>query len=161
MKTLKALQTCQFISLYRSHCTVTFQRHYCSNGIDIFCCDCNDFIVCDRGLSIQAYLQYLDGFYPMPQLYFNNCTQQATFIGRFRYWYSFICQGTSTRRQRRNLFSLRVRLPHVTISLNHSKVEAVPLSTLLKDTTSEFAGLSPHYPFQMLNVKQGSCEYHF
>jgi len=38
---------------------------------------------------------------------------------------------------------------------NHSKVEEIPLSALPKDTTiSELAGLSPHYPFYMLNVKQ-------
>jgi len=30
---------------------------------------------------------------------------------------------------------------------NHSKVEAIPLSALLKDTTSELADLSSHYPF--------------
>jgi len=30
---------------------------------------------------------------------------------------------------------------------NHSKVEAIPLSALLKDITSELAGLSSHYPF--------------
>jgi len=29
----------------------------------------------------------------------------------------------------------------------YSKVEAIPLSALPKDTTSELAGLSPHYPF--------------
>jgi len=27
---------------------------------------------------------------------------------------------------------------------NHSKIEAIPLSALPKDTTSELAGLSPH-----------------
>jgi len=42
---------------------------------------------------------------------------------------------------------------------NHSKVEAIPLSALPKDTTNELASLSSHYPFFMLNVKQGSCEY--
>jgi len=31
--------------------------------------------------------------------------------------YSFICQGTSTRRQRRVLFGHRVKLPPVTTSL--------------------------------------------
>jgi len=33
---------------------------------------------------------------------------------------------------------------------NHSKVEAIQLSTLPKDTTNELAGLSPHYtiPFK-------------
>jgi len=29
---------------------------------------------------------------------------------------------------------------------------------LPKDTTSELAGLPSHYPFFMLNIKQGSCE---
>jgi len=42
---------------------------------------------------------------------------------------------------------------------NHSKIEAIPFSVLLKDTTSKLAGRSSHYPFFMLNVKQGSCEY--
>jgi len=59
---------------------------------------------------------------------------------------SFICQGTSTRRQHRDVFSLRVKLPPVscyTLS-NHSKVEAIPLSALLKNTASELAGLSSH-----------------
>jgi len=37
--------------------------------------------------------------------------------------YTFLCQGTSTRRQRRDLFSLRVKLPPVGI-------EAIPLSAL-------------------------------
>jgi len=41
---------------------------------------------------------------------------------------------------------------------NHSKVEAISLSTLPKDTTSELASLSSHYLYFMLNVKQGSCE---
>jgi len=35
----------------------------------------------------------------------------------------------------------------------HSKVEAIPLSALPKDTTRELVGLSSHYPFLMLNVK--------
>jgi len=43
-----------------------------------------------------------------------------------------------------DLFGLRVKLLPVTTSLNHSKVEAIRLSALLKDTTSELAGLSPH-----------------
>jgi len=40
---------------------------------------------------------------------------------------------------------------------NHSKVSALP-----KDTASELDGLrgvSSEYPFLMLNVKQGNCEY--
>jgi len=36
---------------------------------------------------------------------------------RFRFRYSFICQGTSTRRQRSDLFGLRFKLPPVTTSL--------------------------------------------
>jgi len=43
---------------------------------------------------------------------------------------------------------------------NHSKIEAIPLSALTKDTTSKLAGLSSHYLFLMLNVKHGSCEYY-
>jgi len=44
---------------------------------------------------------------------------------------------------------------------NYSKVDAIPKSALhmRKDTTSELAELSSHYPFFMLKVKQGSCEY--
>jgi len=64
------------------------------------------------------------------------------FLGRFRY--SFICQGTSTKRQQSDLFGFLVKLPPVTTNLVHSKVEAIPLSALLRDTTSELAGLSPH-----------------
>jgi len=37
---------------------------------------------------------------------------------------------------------------------NHSKVEAISLSALPKDTTSEIASLSSQYPFLMLNVKE-------
>jgi len=40
------------------------------------------------------------------------------------YWYlvhSFICEGTSTRRQRRDLFGLLVKLPPVTTSLTTQK----------------------------------------
>jgi len=38
-------------------------------------------------------------------------------------------------------------------------MEIIPLIALSKDTTSEFARLSSHYPFSTLNIKQGSCEY--
>jgi len=38
-------------------------------------------------------------------------------IYKDRFSYSFICQGTSTRRQRRDFFGLRVKLPTVTTSL--------------------------------------------
>jgi len=57
--------------------------------------------------------------------------------------YSFICQGTLTRRQRNDLFGLQVKLPPVTTSLT-TQVEAIPLSALPKNTTSELSGLSPH-----------------
>jgi len=59
------------------------------------------------------------------------------------------------RRQRSDLAIFESSCYH------HSKVEAIPLSILPKVTTSELAGHSSHYPFFMLNVKQGSCEYHF
>jgi len=36
---------------------------------------------------------------------------------------------------------------------NHSKVEAIPISALPKNTTSELAGLSSQYPFLMLIVQ--------
>jgi len=62
--------------------------------------------------------------------------------------YSFICQGTSTSRLRTCYYQS-----------NHSKVEAIPLSALPKDATSELAGLPSHYLSFMLNVKQESCEY--
>jgi len=52
----------------------------------------------------------------------------------------YICQGTSTRRQQSDLCGLRVKLPPVTTSL-----EAIKLSTLPKDTTSELASLSPQF----------------
>jgi len=69
---------------------------------------------------------------------------------------SFNCQVVSARRQRSDLCGLQVKLPLVTTSLsNHSKVEAIPLSVLPKDTTSALSGLTSHYPFLMLNVK--SC----
>jgi len=41
---------------------------------------------------------------------------------------------------------------------NHSKVDAIPLSALSKDTASELADSSSHYPFFMLNVKQGMLD---
>jgi len=61
----------------------------------------------------------------------------------FRFRYSFICQDTSTRRQRSDLYGLRIQLPPVTTSLTSSKVEAIPLSALRKDATSELAGVTP------------------
>jgi len=45
-----------------------------------------------------------------------------------------------------------MKLSLVTTSLSSKQVEAIPLSALPKDTTSELAGLPSHYPFFMLNV---------
>jgi len=62
---------------------------------------------------------------------------------------SFICQGTSTRRQRSDRFDLRIKLPLVTTSLT-----TIPLSALpIKEITSELVGLYSYYPFSMRNVK--------
>jgi len=52
----------------------------------------------------------------------------------FTFRYSFICQGTMTRRQRREL----------------SKEEAIQLSALPKDTTNELASSFKFYKFQSL-----------
>jgi len=52
----------------------------------------------------------------------------------FRFRYSFICQGTSTRRQRSGLFGLPSHAATCYYQSNHLKVEAIPLSA--KDTTS-------------------------
>jgi len=54
-----------------------------------------------------------------------------------------IYQGTSTRRQRSDLFGLRVKLLPVTTILA-TKGRGNPANALSKDTTSEVAGLSPH-----------------
>jgi len=55
--------------------------------------------------SVHSEIQYLSS----PQ-------NMRTILFKFNR-YSFICQGTSTRRQRRDLFGLRVKLPPVTTSL--------------------------------------------
>jgi len=49
------------------------------------------------------------------QIQFNVSFRVGIFLVWFRY--SFICQGTSTRRQRRDLFGLRVKLLPVATSL--------------------------------------------
>jgi len=48
---------------------------------------------------------------------------------------------------------------HLFLPSIHSLVDAIQLSALPKNTTSELADLSSHNPSFMLNVKQGSCEY--
>jgi len=50
---------------------------------------------------------------------------------------------------------------HLYYQSDHSKVEAIPLSALPKDATSELAGLSPHQPFYMLNVKHRAMNTNF
>jgi len=62
---------------------------------------------------------------------------------------SLICQGTSTRRPFRFLSQAA--------TCYHSKIETIPLSTLLKDA-NELA-VYPHTILLTLNAKQGSCEY--
>jgi len=65
-----------------------------------------------------------------------------------RYW--FICQGTSTKRQRtwaKGPFRFSSQTATCYYHSNHSKVEAILLSALPKGTTSELAGLPLHYLF--------------
>jgi len=64
---------------------------------------------------------------------------QQPFVG-FRFRYSFICQCTSTMRQQSDLFGLKSQAAICYYQSYHSKVEAIPLSALPKDTTSELAG---------------------
>jgi len=65
----------------------------------------------------------------------NGTASTSTFYamtrGWFRFRYSFICQGTSTRRQRSDLFGLKSQAATCYYQSNHSKVKAIPLSTLL------------------------------
>jgi len=58
---------------------------------------------------------------------------------------SFICEWSRPGDSEMTFAVFRVKLPPVTTSL-YSKVEAIPLSALPKDTTSELA-LSSHHPF--------------
>jgi len=67
-----------------------------------------------------------------------------TQVYSLRFRYSFFCQGTSTRRQRRDFFSLLSQAATCYYQSNHSKIEAISFSALPKDTTSELTGLSPH-----------------
>jgi len=78
---------------------------------------------------------------------FHTCTAHSSQSHRpaltwiqFKYSrYLFLCQGISTKRQRRNLFGLRVKLLPATTSLTPQSVKS-----LSKDTTSELAALSLH-----------------
>jgi len=69
----------------------------------------------------------------------------------------FIYQGTSTKRQRRELLRYSSQAVTCYYQSIHSKVEEIPLSALPKNTTSELADLFRTI-FLTLNVKQGSCK---
>jgi len=74
--------------------------------------------------------------------YHQRLTQLSTTRYEYRYRYSFICQGTSTRRQSSSR-PLRSSSQAATCyyQSNHSKVEVIPSSALPKDTTSESPSL--------------------
>jgi len=72
---------------------------------------------------------------------------------------SFICQEVPRPGDSEEIFLVFELSCYLYFQSNHSKLEAIPLSALLKGTTSELADLSSHCPL-MLNVKQGSCKYH-
>jgi len=52
--------------------------------------------------------------------------------------------GTSTRKQRSDLFGHKSQAATCYYQSNHSKIDAILLSALPKDTTSELTGLSSH-----------------
>jgi len=59
--------------------------------------------------------------------------------------YSFICQIRYLDQETaKRPFRFSSQAATCYYQSNHSKVEVIPLSVLLKDTTSELAGLSPH-----------------
>jgi len=62
---------------------------------------------------------------------------------------SFICQGTSTRRQQNELFGLKRQAASGYFQSCYSKVEAISWSALPKDTPSKLAGLSSHFPYNI------------
>jgi len=68
----------------------------------------------------------------------------------FRFRYSFICEGTSTWRQRRVVFESSCYYQS-----NQLKIEAIPLTALPKDTTTELVDLSLHYPFFYVEHQAG------
>jgi len=69
-------------------------------------------------------------------LYWGLVVDGLGLVGRFRY--SFV---TSTMRQRNGLFGLRESNCHPLLPVEPLKVEAIPLSALPKDTTSNGYGL--------------------
>jgi len=75
---------------------------------------------------------------------------------KFRFNDFVICQGTSTRRYRRDLFSIRVKLPPVTTT-KPLKDWGNLVKCLIQGHNKQTCWLSFHYHFFMLNVKQESC----
>jgi len=69
---------------------------------------------------------------------------------------SFICQGISTRRQRRDLFGALVKLPPVTYLTTQRHSDKCLTQGHNKRTCRLF---SLHYPFNAERQKQESCEY--
>jgi len=72
--------------------------------------------------------------------------------------YSFICQGTSIRRQQRDSFG-GIKLSFVTYQFNHSnKGRGNSVKCLAQGYNRRICRPTyTHIPFFMLNVKQGSC----
>jgi len=88
----------------------------------------NNYAAVDKALSAAAvkafnqYTWYLTGELIPLALWDDKATTAekqmlADALYRFRYRYSFICQGTSTRRQQSDRFGLRIKLPPVITSL--------------------------------------------
>jgi len=63
-------------------------------------------------------------------------------LGRFR-WAFYLSRHLNQKQRRKLLLSLS-QAATCCYQSNRSKIEAIPLSALPKDTTSELAGLSSH-----------------
>jgi len=80
--------------------------------------------------------------------------------------YSFICLNLNQETAKKS-FGFSSEAVTCFYQSNHAKVEAILLSALPKDTTSELAGLPSHYPFFMLwtssreTVNQGRRQKNF
>jgi len=69
-----------------------------------------------KRIAVGSLCIWRTSHYPPPSAHRYSHTHTATKLA-LRFRYSFICQGTSTRRQRSDLFGLQVKLPPVTTSL--------------------------------------------
>jgi len=86
-----------------------------------------DLTVLNHVLRYKTFLMVFHWFPNFHVVKLRNCylscngtpsNQSIVFLGNgYRFRYSFICQGTSTRRQRRELFGLPVKLSPVTTNL--------------------------------------------